>query len=63
MNTVKHSYSAPTDKQIAYATVLARKAGYRALWAAEREFFGNRVQSPKREAYARFIDFLGAKAN
>lgn len=59
--TVQNTYAAPTDKQIALAEMLSRKAGFRALHAARTAFRGNKVQDMKREEYSRFIDWLKEK--
>lgn len=63
--TVRHQYAAPTDKQIAYATSLAIKAGYPhgyALSAARRDMNGkNPVGDMKRQECSKLIEWLNAK--
>jgi len=62
MNKVTNTYAAATDKQIAYAESLARKAGYRFLSDAEKACFGKRkIGGLKREAVSQLIDWLKNK--
>lgn len=59
---VKHTYDAPTPKQIAYAEALAAAAGYRFLNDAVKDCFGkNPVGGIKREKMSQLITFLQAR--
>lgn len=61
--TVKHTFERPTDKQVAYAESLARKAGYRFLGDAEKACFGRRhIQGMNRQAMSELIDWLKEQA-
>lgn len=56
---VKHTFDRPTDKQVAYAESLARKAGYRFLDDAEKACFGRRrIQGMNRQNMSDLIDWL-----
>ena len=62
MPTVTNTYAATTDKQVAYAEALARKAGYSYLSQAEKACFGrHKVGGLKREQMSRLIEWLKQK--
>ena len=59
MATVKHTHSAPTDKQVAYAEALARGKGYRYLSEAYKARFGkNKIGGFNRAETSDLIEWL-----
>ena len=59
MSTVKNTYSAPTDKQVAFATSLAKRKGYKFLSEAEKACFGKcKIGGLNRELMSQLIEWL-----
>jgi hypothetical protein len=59
MSQVKNTYATPTDKQIAFATSLANRKGYRFLGDAEKACFGKcKVGGLNRERMSQLIEWL-----
>ena len=62
MSQVKNIRSQPTDKQIAFATSLANRKGYRYLADAEKESSGKcTIGGLNREGMSQLIEWLSSK--
>ena len=61
-NVVANEHAAPTEKQVKYATSLAKKKGYAHLSQAEKACFGRiKVGGLNRELMSQLIDWLSKK--
>lgn len=59
MTTVKHTYAEPTNKQVAMAESLAKRAGYRFLSDAFKAMRGkSKIGNLTRGDYSALIDWL-----
>ncbi len=62
MSQVKNTHASVTDKQIAFATSLANRKGYRFLSDAEKACFGKcKIGGLDRGRMSQLIDWLMAK--
>ena len=62
MSQVKNIHSKPTDKQVSFATSLAKQKGYRYLADAEKACFGKcRIGGLNREGMSQLIEWLSSK--